>query len=66
MVFSMFMTKKKKKKIVEPSISMFTSCFDTIMLFHMKHLFSITSAAGQFLNFEKLSVHVPMHCSSDK
>lgn len=25
------------------------SCFDTVMVFHMKHLFSMTSAAGKIL-----------------
>lgn len=35
-----------KKNIIEPSISKFASCFDTVTVFFMKHLFSTTSAAG--------------------
>lgn len=36
-----------KKNIIGPS--KFASCFDTVMLFHMKHLFSMTCAAGTIL-----------------
>lgn len=49
MVFSMFMTQKKKNHRTQPSVSKFTSCFDTVMLFHTKHLFSTTSASGTTL-----------------